>query len=179
VNPIDTAAWPPIDLAWRQKVAAFWSITWPCWLASYVLISFLLARYSLTEAAGHLPMLSLISTLAFLLAQGVLVPRLVSKEYRSFRVVVVREDGQIGRRLSVYETLSVWLQIAWPQVVFLLGVFIVVSWPTYHFDEQAKKSINTLALWVRILVIGPSAVQIAMRGKYAGFRLQAYGQRYI
>lgn len=79
----------------------------------------------------------------------------------------------------MYEILSVWLQIVWPQVVCLLAFFIIASWPTYHLDDRTRSSIASASLWLRILLINPAAIQIAMGAKYLGFRLQAYGQRYI
>ena len=79
----------------------------------------------------------------------------------------------------MYEILSIWLQIVWPQVVFLLAFFIIASWPTYHLDARTRGSITSLSVWVRILLINPAAVQIAMGANYMGFRLQAYGERYI
>ena len=171
--------WPAINLAWRQRVAASWSITWPCWLLSFLVIFFVPVVYARGESAGHLQAASVIAAVVFFLTQALLVPRLVKKQYRTFRVTAIREDGQSVHGLSAYETLSIWLRIVWPQVVFLLAIFIITSWPTYHLDAPTRNSINSLSLWLRILVIGPASIQIAMQAKYSGFHLQAHGQRYI
>ncbi|MEO7144211.1 MAG: hypothetical protein ABI165_12010, partial [Bryobacteraceae bacterium] len=44
-KPPDVPGWQ-INLAWRQKVAAFWSITWPAWAGSLALVTFLTSGYS-------------------------------------------------------------------------------------------------------------------------------------
>jgi hypothetical protein len=89
--------WPLISLAWRQKLAAFWSIAWPGALASFVLVSFLgslLSRAGLPGEAGRPSLLLAIAgNLLFLLLQGILVPRLIRKRYRS-------SNRRISRRCS-------------------------------------------------------------------------------
>src|SRR5271166_4296881 len=92
--------WPPIKLAWRQRFAASWSITWPGWLVSFVAIIFVPQRYANAESAGHLPAASIIAAIMFFLTQAILVPGLVKKQYRSFRVTAIREDGQPMHGLS-------------------------------------------------------------------------------
>jgi hypothetical protein len=36
-----------------------------------------------------------------------------------------------------------------------------------------------MAVWLRFLVVGPYAIDLALRVKHSGFRLRAYGYRYI
>jgi hypothetical protein len=43
-KPNDFPGWQ-ISLAWRQKVAAFWSISWPAWIGSFVLVMLLTSGY--------------------------------------------------------------------------------------------------------------------------------------
>ena len=52
---------------------------------------------------------------------------------------------------------------------------MLLSWPSYRLDAELRKSIVTLCLWVRILFVGPAAIQIAIHASFRGFRLQAYG----
>jgi hypothetical protein len=52
---------------------------------------------------------------------------------------------------------------------------MLLSWLSYRPDPELRKSIVTLSLWVRILFVGPAAIQIAMHASFRGLRLQAYG----
>lgn len=168
-----------IDLTWRQKIAAFWSISWPCWLASFVLVSFVIGNKSRGELENESSSLGLVANIAFLVLRFLLIPRLVRKKYRSFRIFVVRGDDQPVRGLSANEAVRVWLQIVWPQVLFLAGTALMFSLESSTFSPATIQSLSSLGLWIRVLVIGPSAIQFAMRARYGGFRLQAYGYRLI
>src|SRR5882762_2356470 len=90
----ENAEWPPIDLAWRQTLAAFWSITWPSGLAMFILLLALLSALpsdsSVDDLAQYGLAINLAINLMFFLCQAVLIPRLVRKRYRSFRVDVLR-----------------------------------------------------------------------------------------
>src|SRR5260370_40006227 len=77
--------WPPIELAWRQKLAAFWSILWPgvasAW-AIVILTSSVLSTYSLERWGSRL---SAAAMGVSLLGQALFGPRLGRKNDRSFR----------------------------------------------------------------------------------------------
>ena len=133
-----------------------------------------------TEAMeSHLGSLALAANLTVFGFQALLTRRLVRKNYRSFRVYVVRADGQLDRRLSVRETAAVWFWIAWPKIAVYLLLSLVVGLWDKELAPEVVRGISSLSMWLRFLVVGPCAVALAMRVKYRGFRLQAYGLRYV
>jgi hypothetical protein len=118
--------------------------------------------------------------LTFFSVHALLVPRLVRKRYRSFRVAVLRDDGSSDRKLALHEVAPVAIQVVLPHVLFVLGasLFLFV-WQSAHLNNEAAHGIESLLFIGRIFVVGPYAVHFALRGPYNGFRLQAYGQRFI
>jgi len=177
MKPSEAPGWH-ISLAWRQKLAAYWSISWPALIASYSLVILLTSLYSVGQLAGHFFAIGVVGNAAFFAAQAISTQRLVRKNYRSFRVEVRREDGQRVRRLSIREAGLVWLWILGPQLALLLITSIIVWWYD-TLPAQTVQSISSLSLWLRFLLVGPYAVDLAVRAKYPGFQLEAYGYRYI
>lgn len=169
----ETAEWE-IRLAWRQKVAAYWAISWPAWAISFILFSWLTSHYSTDELGGHLPILVLNLVLDFVVIQAIFSRRLVRKNYRSFRVNVIRAGTQ-DRRLSAIEALRVWLWILGPQLAFQILLFVGPLW----FTPQATRALTAFSPLIQLFVVGPYAVGLAIRANYGDFRLQAYGYRYI
>jgi hypothetical protein len=168
-----------ISLAWRQKVAAFWSISWPAWIGSMGLVILLTSGYSVDLLQDNFSVIALGGNLAFFAIQAFLTRRLVRKNYRSFRVYVVRDDGSKSRNLSVREAVSVWLWILGPQFALLLLVSVVVGFWGAKLPSDTVRGFSSMSLWLRFLVIGPYAVGLALRPKYPMFRLEAHGFRYV
>jgi hypothetical protein len=110
----ETPAWR-ITLAWRQTVAAFWSISWPAWLASVCGLA--VFAFDDIDLDTYAPLLSLIGQAVYLGVQLPLVHRLVRKNYRSFRITVIRDDGPEERHLTMREAVHVWLWIVGPQLI--------------------------------------------------------------
>ena len=168
-----------ISIAWRQKVAAFWSISWPAWIGSMGLVIGLMSGYSVDLLQDNFSVIALGGNLAFFTIQALLTRRLVRKNYRSFRVYVVRDDGSKSRNLSIREAVSVWLWILWPQLALLLLVSVVVWFWGARLPPDTVRRFSSMSLWIRFLVIGPYAVGLALRPKYSAFRLEAHGFRYV
>jgi hypothetical protein len=177
-KPPDFPGWQ-ISLAWRQEVAAFWSISWPAWIGSVALVILFTSGYSVDVLQDNFSIVALGGNLAFFGIQAVLTRRLVRKNYRSFRVYVVREGGAQSRDLSLREAASVWLRIFGPQLAFLLFTSLVVGFWRTKLPTDTVRGLSSMSLWLRFLVIGPYAVNLALRVKYPTFLLQAYGFRYI
>jgi len=186
-----------ISLAWQQKVAAFWSISWPAWIGAMALsvsmsvfMSGLFADIRLngvtyrpgwSEISVNL-LFEIVSDLAFFVMQALLTRRLVRKNYRSFRVYVVRGDGTQSRNLSIREAVSVWVWILGPQIALLLlellvvwfsGTKLEVRFPLGVFNVTVN-IFSELSPWLRFLVVGPYAVSLALRMEYPAFRLEAH-----
>jgi len=164
-----------INLAWRQKVAAYWSISWPALVGWLALISFLTDRNSVGTVVNHAAGIALAGDLAFLAIQALLTRRIVRKNYRTFRVYVICEDGRRGRNLSIPEAVRVWLWILILQVALYATGALIVLWN----GPRISGAISSLTMWLWFLWIGPYAIGLALRVKYPGFRLQACGYRYI
>jgi hypothetical protein len=168
-----------ISLAWRQKVAAFWSISWPAWIGSMGLVILLTSGYSVDLLQDNFSVIALGGNLAFFAIQALLTRRLVRKNYRSFRVYVIRGDGSKSRELSIREAVSVWLWILGPQFALLLLVSVVVWFWGAKLPSETVRGFSSMSLWLRFLVVGPYAVGLALRPKYPTFRLAANGFRYV
>jgi hypothetical protein len=177
-KPDDFPGWQ-ISLAWGQKVAAFWSISWPALIGSFVVAILLTRGYSVELLRNKSSIIALGGNLAFFGIQALLTHRLARKNYRSFRVYVVRADGKQDRKLSLRETTSVWFWIFGPQLAFLLIASLVVWFWGPKLPSETVREFSSMSLWLRFLVVGPYAVGLALRVKYPTFRLQAYGIRYI
>ncbi|HYL75183.1 MAG TPA: hypothetical protein VEU96_13315 [Bryobacteraceae bacterium] len=170
--------WPASTLAWRQQVAAFWSIAWPSLIVAFILFTFGLGRVSADQPL-RLFFVGTMAKAAYLVVQGLLTVRLVRKRYRSFRIEVERNDGTSSRRLLAEEVVLAWLQIIWPQV--LLGVLLdlVVLLLGDNLEELTVRALSSVSIWGNIFVAGPFGVYMATKMKFRGFRLRVYGQRYI
>jgi len=169
----DTPGWD-IDLAWRQKVAAYWSISWPALIGSFGAVA-----YSFADFTTHYYAAAVVGQIAFFCFQAILTPRLFRKNYRTFRICVIRDDGQRSRRLSLLEILQVWLCIMGTELAFLTVASLVLFVYKNKLPAETIRSISSLSLWLRFLLVGPYAVGLALRIRYPGFHLQATGLRYI
>ena len=177
---------PAITLAWRQQLAAFWLIAWPSWLLSVASIILVTSGYAVVHSgpsAGTLRsfsgLLSILTNLVFLVSQAFLVRRMIRKKYHSFQLAVVRKDGSPSTALSVGDTLQVWVMIIWPQVAFVVAIWILVALEGRHFSPATANAISSLSLWARLLVIGPIGIRCAVPANYPTFRIEAFGQRFV
>jgi hypothetical protein len=78
-----------ISLAWRQMVAAFWSISWPAWIGSFVLVILFTRGYSVELLQDKFSVIALGGNLAFFAIQllRICLPRR-------------KEDDNTGTRLQ-------------------------------------------------------------------------------
>jgi hypothetical protein len=173
VQSFETPGWD-IDLTWRQTTAAYWSISWPALIVSFAAVS-----YSLANLTTHYFAAAVVGQIAFFSAQAVLTPRLFRKKYRTFRIYAIRHDGERSRRLSLLEILQVWLCIMGTELAFVTVTSLVLFLFQNKLPAETIRSLSSLSLWLRFLLVGPYAVGFALRIRYAGFRLQATGLRYI
>lgn len=163
----------PIKLTWGQQLAASWAITWPALLMPWVLV-LVIAVVGYDPNWVHPTLAAVLSALSFLFCQGVLIFRLVRKNYRSFWVGIVRDGASPTRKLSIGNAFSVWFQFIWPQAAFLAAVYIFIFWMGPDPDASSVRSLNSASLLARILLVGPIAIRCVMYAKYPDFRLQAY-----
>ena len=118
------------------------------------------------------------ANLAFFAIQALLTRRLVKKNFRSFRVYVVRQDGTQSRDIPMADTIIVWLRIFGPQFA-LLVLMSVIAALVRPLSPDSLHGLFSSAIWLRFLVAGPVGVGWAIRSNYRRFRLQPYGFRYV
>jgi hypothetical protein len=168
--------WPKIDLAWRQKMAAFWSVYWPSGMVSLAIILGITLPFSSVGLlrAEAAPALNWAGSLIALFGQGFFVRRLIRKRYRTFRIEVLRAAVLSSPALSTGESAQVALKIIWPQVATLALQFLAMLSLT-----GSARAIGSFLFLARFFVVGPYAIAFALGSDYPGFRLQSFGQRYI
>ena len=165
-----------INLAWRQQVVAFWSISWPAWLASFIPVTLLTNGSSAEQIEADRGLTFLVAQFTFFAFQSILTRRLVRKRYRSFRVEMIRDSDQHSGRFTTREAWLVWLRILWPQLLSLVLCSLIV-WRSGN--QPPERSFGSLWVLVNFFVAGPIGVGAAMRASYSGFKLQGYGWRFI
>jgi hypothetical protein len=72
-----------ITLAWTQKIAAFWSISWPALLGPLGVGIFWTRAFSGDAVYANPSLIALAGYLAFFAFQSLLTRRLVQQPYRS------------------------------------------------------------------------------------------------
>lgn len=177
-KPADSAGWKVIRLAWRQKVAAYWAISWPAWLGAMTVLTFGGNLYADDKLQEAIPAIAIAMQVTFFAIQALLTGRLVRKNYRTFRVDAVHASGIRSRNLSVLDALRVWTWIIRPEVVFQAALAVVVFFWGDQIPESTKRLLTSNDL-LRFLVFGPIGVGWATKATYPGFRLEPHGMRYI
>jgi hypothetical protein len=114
--------------------------------------------------------------------QAILCRRLFTKNYQTFRVYVVRDDGHRSRKLSLREGTSVWLWVLVPQLaIVLLPTLNVVMWFGWWGSKPPAITDAVLSVifpLLQLFIVGPYAVGLALKVRYREFRLEALGFRY-
>jgi hypothetical protein len=184
-TPSVTPGWE-IDPNWGQKLSAFWSVSWPAWIGSWLLVMLAIGLASNSFLGDHRSGIAIGIALArqilFFGFQAILSRRLFTKNYQTFLVHVIRDDGHQSRKLSYREGASVWLWMLVPQLaIVLLPTLNVVMWFGWWGTKPPALTsvvLNVIFPLLHLFVVGPYAVGIALRAQYRAFRLQAHGFRY-
>jgi len=107
--------------------------------------------------------------------QAFLTPRRVRKEYRTFRVAIVRADGMAERSVSWGEAVRIALRIVLPQGLCLIGSVAIADF----LGPEVGRAILLLMMLGYFPVVGPYSMSFAVPAFYRGFRLEAYGYRFV
>ncbi len=170
---------PAINLAWRQKMAAFWSILWPSATASLLVMLAITAAFPLDRLDLEAPRFRFASSILSVFCQVFFVSRLVRKKYSTFRVGVLRDGILSSPALSRSEKVQVALRIIWPQAAVIALEILVQVWLSGGPHRSAVRLVSPICYLARFFVVGPYALSFALRAGYRGFRLETYGQRDI
>jgi hypothetical protein len=179
MEPLAIEGWPATNLAWRQKMAAFWSILWPSATASLLVMLAVTAAFPLDRLDLEAPRFRFASSILSVFCQVFFVPRLVRKKYSTFRVGVLRDGTISSAALSISEAVQVALRIIWPQAAVIALEVLVQVWFSGGPHRSAIRFVSPICYLARFFVVGPYALSFALRGDYRGFRLETYGQRDI
>jgi hypothetical protein len=161
------------ELTWNQRLAAFWSIVWPAALVA-VLGIVVSAMFHADVLIGRCAVVRLTAPMAFqFLLLALFSRRLVQKDYRTFRIYILREGlAEESRTLSWNESITVGLRVIAPQVVF--WVVIDVLWLfTSKLSTDDLRGVDLMVQILGFLVVGPFSIGFALRGRYSGFELQS------
>ena len=170
---------PAINLAWKQKMAAFWSIWWPSATASLLVMLAITAARPLDLLELEASRIRFAGRILSVFCQVFFVPRLVRKKYSTFRVGVLRDGILSSPALSMSETVQVALRIIWPQAAVIALEVLVQIWFGSSPHRSAVRLVSPICYLARFFVVGPYALSFALRAHYRGFRLETYGQRDI
>ena len=163
----------PINLTWRQELAAWWSIFWPCWI-----LSILPAAIFFRVTGRSMPSVLLSTTkILFYVGQPILLFRLVRKNYRSFWIGILREGEPANQKLTLRDSIRIWRQLLVLQVAFYVGLLLLAVWLTSIGQPETSRRLNVFETLFGIFIVGPAAIRWAMLGNYKGFRLQAYRRK--
>ncbi|MGC4050484.1 MAG: hypothetical protein QM757_13995 [Paludibaculum sp.] len=115
--------------------------------------------------------------LAYFGAQALLTRRLFRKKFRTFRLAVVRDDGSRTSEPSWSEAYLVWLWIFGPQLALTLALSVLLRFYGHRLAPELLRSLNSISMWLRFLVIGPYAIHLALGARYNGFKVQAFSYK--
>lgn len=160
----------PIDLSYWEGLRAYWRVYWPTQAVGAVLV-FLYMMISWRTTSPLAVVLSMgVGAAALLL----FVPRICSRPYRGFSLVVVEvATGGTTRKLRTRWRLQVWLFLWWRQI--LAGMLAtLLSMPLNAllilFGLQLAQWIGVFA---GVLVIGPILLKMLIGHQFEDFRIEA------
>ncbi|MBN9659898.1 MAG: hypothetical protein J0H49_17055 [Acidobacteria bacterium] len=175
-EPYNGPGWE-ISLSWSQKVAAYWAISWPALLATLLLLFIGAVTVQANAFRNELSAASSAGFLVYFSVQALLTRRLFRKKFRTFRLAVLREDETSTSEPSWSEAYRVWLWIFGPQLALSLALGVLLRFYGDRLAPDLLRSLSSISMWLRFLVVGPYAIQLAVDARYRGFRLQALSYR--
>jgi 4-amino-4-deoxy-L-arabinose transferase-like glycosyltransferase len=167
----------PFELSYSEALRAYWRIYWPSQLALFVPLALLV----LAAAVVPLPPTSIHPWLVIaapfagsLVTLGLFVPRLCSRPYRGFELVLVPGDPSAPPpRLRGSRRLQAAFFLWWRQTVagFLTGLLAVPTGFAFGImGVTIPQSVYTLA---GLLVIGPLLLKMLIGHPFGTFRIEA------
>jgi hypothetical protein len=169
----------PIELSYWESLRAYWRTYWPTQVVGLI-FTFGLAMVSSVAALSGMGgvVLVLLQIALGAVALFLFVPRICSRPYRGFSLVVVEvASGATTRRLRGRARVRVSLFLWWRQI--LAGMFAMLL----AMPLNALLSIMGLQLaqWVAvlagILVIGPILLKMLIGHEFEDFRIEARRER--
>ncbi len=167
----------PIELTYREALRAFWRVYWPTQIVEGMLIAGLGAYRSLLRPLGY-TLLGLPSVLLiFALNAAVFdlfVPRLCSRPYKHFSLVVVKvATGETTSRLRGSAHQQVWFFLWWRQLL-ASGIAAVLMMPLNALLSLVGLYLSQqIAVLAGVLAIGPILLKMLIGHQFPGIRIEA------
>lgn len=169
----------PIELSYWESLRAYWRIYWPTQVVG-LLFTFGVAVVSpgaaLRENGGLVLVLLQIALAAATLF--LFVPRICSRPYRGFSLVVVEvASGAPTRKLRGRSRVRVSLFLWWRQI--LAGMFaMLLAMPlNVLLSIMGLQLAQWVAVLAGVLVIGPILLKMLIGHEFEDFRIEAQRER--
>jgi hypothetical protein len=162
---------PSTTLNWRQGFLAYWSIVWPGWILGVLVLFIGLGGPREDEMELRLIFLAPAFQIIFHSCQVLLLPRLLTKRFHTFRIALTRDDGDQKSKLQPIEVAWIALKLLVPQLAFLFVATAGLAAADSTLDERTILGVSALSKWLQLLAVGPLAVRYAIGANYPGFRL--------
>lgn len=163
-----------VELSYWEGLRAYWRIYWPTQVAAAALLFLAGVLRLRVDPLGMTALQAVIGAVALYL----LVPRVYSRPYRGFSLVIVDPlGGRQAHRLDARQRGVVWWFLWWRQLVAgLIAGFL--AWPTNIVLSLMGVH---LAGWIAaiggVLVIGPILMKMLIGNPFDTFRIEAWHER--
>lgn len=158
-------------LGWWESWRVFWSISWLPWVVAMFVSMQAVTLLQMSQFQGLVGLAGVLFPLLYFAGHILLVPRMAKKQYRHFRLSIVRGDGS-GAPLTAQEWMPVAVRIAIPQVVLLGAAMVVGNLLALSGDASLLHGLSSLVRMLHLFGIGPLAVAFAVKGQYKQFRFR-------
>jgi hypothetical protein len=164
----------PVSLRWKHALAAWWAITWPCWLIA-TLSLFALQDFTQLSSMQDPANIALALNGLIFVGQGGLLFRLTGKNFRTFWIGVLRNRDLPGRKLLIGEQVRVWWQFLFPQLLCIAALQLLSF---ASLTAARAEAVNLIVFGLRFFLIGPLSIYWALSTDYHDFRLQAFAHQF-
>jgi hypothetical protein len=165
-----------IELSYWESLRAFWRMYWPSQLTAIVLTYVCVSLLPLFAPAGF-------GMLAFQVVLGALtlylfVPRICSRGYRGFELVVVETStGETTRHLWGRAHLQAAVFLWWRQVVASLFAALLAMPLNILLGVLGLHVVQWVPVLAGVLVVGPILLKMLIGNEFGTFRIEARRQQ--
>ncbi len=164
----------PIDLCYWEGLRAYWRVYWPAQAVAAAFM-FVFMMISLRMSGLLALVLSVVLGAATLF---LFVPRICSRPYRGFSLVVVElATGGNTQRLRIRGRSQVWWFLWWRQVVAGLLASLLSMLLNMLLSLFGIQLAQWIAVFAGVLVIGPILLKMLIGHQFEGFRIEAWRER--
>ena len=158
-----------VELSYWEGLRAYWRIYWPTQVAVLILV-FL---YAVVHSGRTAPVVALVfQVLLGAATLFALIPRIYSRPYRGFSLVILDPSGGAAARLTVAQRARVWWYLWWRQLVAgLIATFLAM--PTnIVLGIMGLHVSGTILGLAGVLIIGPILMKMLIGNPFEDFRIE-------